>query len=219
MDRTNQSRRGRVAHVAILLVIATVGALCEEASTDDETNTIPVVSTIETRSSRLLAEILSQAGDRRITDLSTADLIQVLDLASVASQEARHVRRSEVQSLIVPGWGHLSNGDRRRAALYFLADSTIALATAATTYWLLPPAIQWRNLNYLQTPLGEIRDRYDDLTAAELVPSLSVWIAGAILDVALRSFAARDARSVAIQAIEDGVVTFEPLPLVVSRRP
>lgn len=209
------------AAILILVLAACAGIHPAYADTEPDSTAIPgtagsiaVISPIETRSSRLLTERLAEAGDRPVVEISISDVIEILELASLAEQEAGHVASSRVRSFLVPGWGQYANGDTRSALLYFLADTTVGLTTIGLCYWLLPPSVQWRNLNYLQTPFESIRDRWAALSASELIPSISVSIAGSILGLALRHFAAENAEATAIAAIEEGLVGFEPRPIV-----
>ena len=210
---TNARRQPCVPFVAILVPILLFFGL-READAEPPGDTIAVVTSIETRSSRLLAERLASAGDQPVTVLRIDELIEILNLVSLAEQESAHVQASGARSFLVPGWGQYVNGERGYALLFFAAETTIQATAFALAYWVLPPSVQWRNLNYLQTPFDEIRDRWLALTASELIPSISVSAAGSILSLALRYFAAEDARSRAIDAIEDGRVVFEPRPIV-----
>ena len=209
----------RVAILVPLLLLAASRYANAETAADDEASgesprTIAVVTTVETRSSRLLAERLATAGNPAITDLRVDDLIEILNLVSLAEQESTHVRASRARSLVVPGWGQLTNGDRGPALLYFTADMTIQAAAFTLFSWMLPPSVQWRNLNYLQTPFETIKDRWSALTASELIPSISVSAAGSILSLALRYFAAEDAGRRAMSAIDNGRIVFEPRPII-----
>jgi hypothetical protein len=215
----NRSLALRLAVLVSLLILATPRYVNADTATgndlpEDPPRTIAVVTTVETRSSRLLAERLAAAGNPVIADLQVDDLIEILNLVSLAEQESAHVHASQARSLVVPGWGQYINGDRGPALLYFAADVTIQAAAITLACLVLPPSVQWRNLNYLQTPFETIKDRWSALTASELIPSLSISAAGSILSLALRYFAAEDAGQRAVSAIDDERIVFEPRPII-----
>jgi hypothetical protein len=89
----------------------------------------------------------------------------------------------------------------------------VGIATAVVAYWLLPPAVQHRNLNYLQSSFATIEAEWKSVAPAELVPTAAAVLTGGLLSLTLRYLAASSARTTGIRAIEDGVVSFEPEPL------
>jgi hypothetical protein len=206
--------RSAIALLLILLLsVPAVVASATEGSSDSpdsESSGVPDDSEYATPGARLLRSTLENASDVPLTEMTSGELIAVLELASVARQETAHVHLSGLQSMAVPGWGQFTNGERGRAAVWFLADLFTGLTTLSLAYVLLPPAVQWRNLNYLQTPLATIRERFGELTVADLIPFSSVMFAGTMLSLGIRHFAAQDAAQVAVKAIEDGHVHFEP---------
>ena len=161
--------------------------------------------------SREIIEILEKAGDTPLSDLVVGDLLRVADLASVAHQQQMHIRRSTGLSLFVPGLGQFVNGQTGTALGFFAADFAIHGAGAALGYLLLPASVKFANLNYLQTPIIDIEDRWKNLTVAEFLPSAAVAISASILSAIVRHAASRNAHDLAIQAVEDGTVVFEPL--------
>ncbi len=164
---------------------------------------------------RELIEILEDAGDLPLSDLTVSDLLRVVDLASVVHQQQMHVRKSAGLSMIVPGLGQYVNGETGRAFSFFAANLAIKGTAAAFGYFLMPASVKFANLNYLQTPIVDIETRWKNLTAAEFLPSAAVTASGFILSAIVRHIASRDARDLAMRAVEDGTVVFEPAP----RRP
>ena len=122
-----------------------------------------------------------------------------------------HIRRSATLSLVAPGLGHYINGDIGRAILFASADLVVQVAASIVSYILLPPAVQWENLDYLQMPFSTIETRWKSLSFADLLPSAAILLSGSLLSIVIRSFAASDAESVARQKIADGSILFEPL--------
>lgn len=166
----------------------------------------------DTPSERLLESLLEEHGSTDLADLTVADLATVLDLLSIAEQEHEHIRRSARLSWFTPGLGHYINGKTGAAVAFAAADLLTVGATLAFGYLLLPPAVQSRNLNYLQSSFLVIQERWEQVTPYELIPSLAVYTGGAILSMTIRGFAARNARVMADNAVQNGIVRFEPLP-------
>ena len=160
---------------------------------------------------REVIEILEDAGDLPLADLTVSDLLRVIDLASVVHQQQRHVGKSAGLSLIVPGLGQYVNGETGRAFGFFAANLAIKGTAAAFGYILMPASVRFANLNYLQTPIADIETRWKNLTAAEFLPSAAVAASGFILSAIVRHIASRDARDLAMQALEDDTVVFEPM--------
>ena len=175
---------------------------------------VAIISSVDTKSSRELAQILRGAPETSITSLTTTDAVSLLELMSLARQESDHVRRSIRLSYLVPGLGHYVNGDTRRGLGYLVTETAVEAFAFGMVYLFLPPAIQWRNLNYLQSSFVTIEDRWQNLTPSDLIPSISIAIAGAILSSVVRYYAGEDAARAAVVAIDQGRVNFAPKPIV-----
>jgi len=160
-----------------------------------------------------LAELLSDYGPEPLTDLTVNELATVIATAAVATREREHVERSGRLAWVAPGLGHYVNGERGPAIAFAAADLAIGVTTAILAYWLVPQAVQHRNLNYLQSSFATIDERWRAVTPSELVPSVALVVSGSLLSATVRSLAARSAREAAMRALRSGRVTFEPQPL------
>jgi len=160
-----------------------------------------------------LADLLALHGPAPLADLTVDELTSVISTAAVATREREHVARSGRLSWAAPGLGHYVNGEHGPAIAFAAADLAITVTTAILAYWLLPPAVQHRNLNYLQSSFAAIDDRWRALTPSEFVPSAALVVSGSLLSATVRSLAARSARDAAMRALRSGRVSFEPEPL------
>ncbi|MFP4113581.1 MAG: hypothetical protein ACOC0E_00970 [Spirochaetota bacterium] len=160
-----------------------------------------------------LMKVLEENGDRPLSDVTVAELSRTLDLVSIARQERAHVERAVMLSWIFPGAGHYLSGATGTAFAFAGADLAVGVATAVAGYWLLPPSVQHRNLNYLQSSFSEIETQWETITPAEMLPTAAVVITGGLLSLTIRYLAAQDARETSIRAIGTGRVSFEPRPL------
>ncbi|MBU8913251.1 MAG: hypothetical protein KOO61_04455 [Spirochaetales bacterium] len=195
---------------AILLCLAGLsGVLAESATPQTDADAAEPVP-----AARELNETIEGAGDLTLSTITVSDLLQMADLASVAHQQQIHVRKSAGLSLFVPGLGQYTNGETGKGFAFFAADLAIRGTAAAVGYFLLPASVRIANLNYLQTPIVDIETRWKNLTVAEFLPSAAVAASAGILSAIVRHIAARDARDLAMQAIADGTVVFEPIPLM-----
>ena len=150
-----------------------------------------------------LAELLELAGAVRLDEVTVADIVDVADLISVAARQEAYVRRAAGLSVLVPGLGHYAIGSRTRAFGYFAADLFLHGTAAVVAYLLLPAPLKFSNLNYLQTPISDIENRWKSLTPADYLPAVAVGVSASILSAIVRQTASRDARAVAIEAVRN----------------
>ena len=190
----------------IIIALCLVGAGMTGVVAEGETSPSEPVP-----AARELLEILEEAGDTPLSELTVSNLMQVADLASVAHQQQVHLRKSAGLSLLVPGLGQFVNGATGIGLGFFAADMAIHGTAAVVGYLLLPAAVKYANLNYLQTSFADIETRWKSLPAAELVPSAAVAISASILSTIVRHISSRHARDLAVEAIMDGTVVFEPI--------
>lgn len=201
---------------AVLLVVAPVAGADEVADDQGAATTLfgPARSDADpVPAERELDALIEANAGRPLTDFSLVELDAALDLVSIAGQQRAHVERSTRISWAIPGLGHYVNGERGTAALFFATEAIVTVATIVGTYLVMPPALQYRNLNYLQTSFAAIETRWKAASASELVPAASVAVSGTLLSVTVRYLAARTARDAAYRALESGTITFEPRPL------
>lgn len=150
--------------------------------------------------------------DEPVSRLTVGRIGEALDLISVARQERAHVDRSAAYSWVAPGLGHYVNGETGAAVAFAATDIALAVTSSILVARLLPPSVQSRNLNYLQSSYHVIEERWRSLTPAELIPATAVAMASALLRLTVRHLAAGDARRASLEALQRGIITFEPHP-------
>lgn len=192
----------RRVFIAICLVVVGLSGVFAESEAPP-TERVPAA--------REIIEIIEEAGDTPLSNLVVSDLLRVADLASVAHQQQMHIRKSSGLSLFIPGLGQFVNGKTGTALGFFAADFAVHATGAVLGYLLLPASVKIANLNYLQTPIIDIETRWKSLTVADFLPSAAVAISASILSAIVRHAASRNAHDLAVQAVEDGTVVFEPL--------
>lgn len=166
---------------------------------------------IEVPAERELQQVIEEGGKATFGDLTVDQLLEVARLAAVAEAERKHVEKAGWLSVAVPGLGQYVNGAVGPGVGFFAADLAIAGTAAVVGYLLLPAPVQFANLNYLQSQITDIETRWKSLTPGELIPSVAVAFSAGVLRAIVRSAAARDARSTALTAIEEGRITVQPV--------
>ncbi|MFW6293947.1 MAG: hypothetical protein ACOC7V_16730 [Spirochaetota bacterium] len=212
--------RPRALIVGLLAVVAATSFAqsdpAKEGATDGRAALVAAGDRREIRivpAERELTLLIEENGPRAVVDLSLDEVDRILELRSVAEQQHDFIDDAVIRSFLVPGLGHYTSGARRPAVVFAAAAAAVDLATLVATYWLLPPAVQSRNLNYLQSSFETIEGRWKSISASELVPAAAATLSGGLLSLTVRLLAARDAEATALEAIEAGTVGFEPLPL------
>ena len=163
-----------------------------------------------------LISLRAARDDDPVSSLTVGQIGTVLDLISVAGQERAHVHRSAAYSWVVPGLGHYINGATGAAIAYAATDVALAVTSLILVARLLPPSVQSRNLNYLQSSYNDIEERWRSLTPGELIPATAVGMASVLLRVTVRRMAAGNARQAGLEALRGGLIVYEPLPLASS---
>jgi len=215
-------RRAPILFLVAVLATVTVTAQNAPASDNDSAagaGTLPAsrafsilspLTSLEVPAARELRQVLAEKQDVPLVSLSVAEVNEVTDLISVAVQQQHHVQKSAFLSRLVPGLGQFVNGGTGAAAGFFAAEMVVQASAAIAWYLLLPASVQVSNLNYLQTPVGDIEDRWKALTVSEMLPSAAVCLSAGILSATIRSLSSRHAADLAVRALEDGVIVFEP---------
>lgn len=155
-------------------------------------------------------ELTELAADTSLSEITVADVTEVVNMMSVARQQRAYVERAGRLSWFVPGLGHYAIEAGWAGAGFFLAELTIRALTSGLAYLFLPAPVRIANLNYLQTPVGTIRDEWLALTPAELVAPVTLQLSGSVLSMIVRDAASRHARGMARDAVVNGEVVFEP---------
>jgi hypothetical protein len=160
------------------------------------------------------ADILSQYRDRTPANLTFGEIEELSGALSIPAQKMAYVRHSAMASMLVPGLGQFKNGDALAGTLFLLSDIAIVAGTAVGLYFLLPPELQFGQLDYFNTPPTDIHaaweTAHETATFREMLPIMSVATGGLILKHVVSHLSARHAYRLATENIQNGTVTFEP---------
>lgn len=158
--------------------------------------------------------ILLEFRDRTPASLTFDEIEELTAALSIPAQKAAYVRGSAMASAVVPGLGQFKNGDPLSGTLFMLGDLVITAGTAIGMYFLLPPELQFDQLDYFNTPAADIQaaweSAHETATFADMWPIMGVATGGMILKQVLSHFSSRHAHGLAMERIANGTVTFEP---------
>ena len=196
-----------VATLAVLVALTAAIAADETAGnpfTDERVEWSMVPSAVE------LAATLETLAVVPLAEWHGADQVAVWRLQAAADAEYHRIRRAGRLSKIVPGLGHYASGSFGAAAAFAATDALIAATGLAVVGLALPPAVQPRNVDYLQRSFLEIETIWYDVTPIELLPAAVVAVSFAALQFTVRAFASRHAEWVTLDALRSGQVTATP---------
>ncbi len=166
--------------------------------------------------------ILSNYDDIALGDVTLSDIQALAGELSIPLQRQAYVRKASKASMMMPGMGQFITGDTVGGSLYVAADVAIAAGTLVGLYFLLPPELQFDQLNYFTSTSADIEAAWqtakDNMTFANSWPIFAVAGGSMLLQHGLRFFSARQAGARARANIEDGTVTFEPRAMIITDR-
>lgn len=169
-----------------------------------------------------IESILSKYSDIPFGEVTLNDVQDLAGELSIPMQQSAYVQKARIASMIMPGMGQFITGDTVGGALYAAADVAIAAGTMVGLYFLLPPELQFDQLNYFTATHAEIKTAWqtakDNMTFANSWPIMSVAAGSMLLQHGLRFFSARQAADRARANIADGTVKFEPRPMIIIDR-
>jgi hypothetical protein len=159
--------------------------------------------------------ILRGEADTVISGMTFGEVRDLLGRLSVPMQEAAYVSASRGVSMMMPGRGQFMNDDAVSGTLFLAADILVAAGTLVGGYFLLPPELQFNNLDYFNTSHTEIKAAWkgaaESATFMDALPTLGVMAGGVILHRVIAHFSAKHAGNLAQERIDKGLVTFEPI--------
>lgn len=160
-------------------------------------------------------DVYNEIKDKPIGSLTAAEIAQAAQQLSIARQQYAYIKRSEMESFIVPGLGQFRDGAPLQGSLFLASDLAVVAGTLAGAYFLLPSDLQFSSINYFTTPISTIRTAWEGHTLLDYLPSMGVAAGGMILNHLLRFAAAANAGDLARANVRDKKVTFQPEPLAI----
>ncbi|MDA8410122.1 MAG: hypothetical protein M0001_06985 [Treponema sp.] len=152
----------------------------------------------------------AQLGDKKLGDLDGPALAALAQKVRQAEFERAFVNHAALMSFVIPGSGQFMSGNPGGGAAFLAAQVAVVGGTMAGAYFLLPADLRFDKLDYLGSPMVNIKNTWQAHSIADYLPSFGVMVAGMVVDMPLRYFAAKGAASDARAAIKAGTVKFEP---------
>ena len=110
--------------------------------------------------------------------------------------------------------GHFMTGANGAGAAFTVSSIAVVAGTVVGWYYVLPDAVQFDELDYINDSFQEIEDAWMGESIASFLPSAGVLIGGAIVHGILAEIAAESAGERAREQIETGAKRFEPEPFI-----
>jgi hypothetical protein len=158
-----------------------------------------------------IREDLSAASDIPISEITVGDITALFNKYSLVKQQQRYIKKAELKSFLVPGWGQFSIGDKLNGFLFMGTHILLKSGTILGSYFLLPNQVRFSSINYFTAPAGSIEAAWKNLSFMDLLPALGAYGAGTLACMLIRKAAAAHAGKTARENITEGKVTFTPV--------
>ncbi|HUX42774.1 MAG TPA: hypothetical protein VMV83_16525 [Rectinemataceae bacterium] len=158
---------------------------------------------------RGLDAVAAELGDKKLGDLDGPALAALALKIRTAAFERAYVRHVAAMSFMMPGAGQFATGNPGTGAAFFAAQLAVVGGTMAGAYFLLPADLRFDKLDYLGSPIANIKTTWENHSVMDYLPSFGIMAAGMLVDMPLRFFASHDAATDAQAAIKAGKVTLE----------
>jgi len=187
------------ATIQRLIALAAVGGACFALGAQDAN----VDENVDSKG------ILLSISEKKIADLTVADLEAIASAKSIERQKRHYVEGAAVGSFLIPGVGQFMTGDKVGGSLRLAGQLALVAGTMYGAWLLLPSEFRGSNLSR-----GERRDLVqnykDNGERNRLYASAAVMTGGFALSVIHSVWAATDAKKQATENINAGKVTFKP---------
>ena len=157
-----------------------------------------------------LSLVQSELGAQKIGDLEVATLLSVRDRLSVAAQKDAYVRKTAMQSFLLPGLGQLRTGETAAGIGFMALDLGVIAGTLVGAYYLLPADLRLDRIDYFRSNITTINNAWYGHSFTDFLPAFGVLLGGMVIDQTIRHWSAADARRGADRAIDEGRATFTP---------
>lgn len=156
------------------------------------------------------AVILEAVDNTPIGEFTLNEMKEVaLDL-SIPFQKMQFVKNSKIASAVLPGIGQYMNNDPLSGTLFLISSIALTAGTLIGAYYLLPDELRFESLDYFSDSRSTIRERWENQSFEDLLPTMGVMAAGFLVNGVIRLFSAAHAGKLAQKNIAEGKIQFEP---------
>jgi len=154
--------------------------------------------------------VQSELGARKIGDVEVATLLSVRDRLSIAAQKDAYVRKTAMQSFLLPGLGQLQTGETAAGIGFMAFDVGVIAGTLIGAYYLLPADLRLDRIDYFRDNVTAINNAWTGHSFTDYLPAFGALLGGMVIDQTIRHWSAANARRGASRAVDEGRVTFAP---------
>ncbi len=195
----------------VLNVVVVAGLFAGPAETEyqwdlSEEEMVPYNGVIE--------DFLAQREAESIGEITIGEMRELGSRLSVLAQEEDYVRSARHASQAFPGSGHLMIGENGIGAAYVTGSILVVAATVVGAYFVLPEAVQFHELDYINDSFGDIERAWRGESIASIAPAFGVLLAGGVVHALLGAISSEDAERRAREQIVSGEKRFEPTPFI-----
>jgi len=157
-----------------------------------------------------LAAIAATLGDRKLGDLTGAELAAIQEKLRFEARQAVFVARTARLSFVLPGLGQFATGNPGTGTAFFVDNLALIGGTLAGAYFLLPADLRFDRIDYFSASRQTVRTAWESHTMREMMPVMGVMMAGLVIDMHLHAFSAFDAAKDARKLVDEGKADLEP---------
>jgi hypothetical protein len=157
-----------------------------------------------------IGRVQSELGAQKIGDVEVAAFLSVRDRLSIAAQKDAYVRKTAMQSFLLPGLGQLETGETAAGIGFMAFDLGVIAGTLAGAYYLLPSDLRLDRIDYFRDNVAAINNAWCSHSLTDYLPAFGALLGGMVIDQAIRHWSAASARRGATRAIDEGRATFTP---------
>ena len=156
------------------------------------------------------AMILEAVDNTPVGEFTLSEMKELAIDLSIPFQKMQYVKKSKIASTILPGVGQYMNNDPLSGTLFLISDITLIAGTLIGAYYLLPDELRFDRLNYISDSRSTIRERWDNQSFEDMLPTMGVMAAGFVVSGVVRLLSASHAGKLAQKNIAEGEIQFEP---------
>lgn len=153
-----------------------------------------------------IEKLLRSQGNKTLGSLTVSDIRMVMAKINEAAMANSYIERSGRMSFMIPGAGQFINKEPLSGTLFLTAHLGVIAGTLTGAYFLLPQDLQFGNTDYLNEPIGTIKDRWRSHSLYDYLPSAAVFAGGNLVDLIIRSIASKNAENLAREKLASGEV-------------
>jgi hypothetical protein len=153
-------------------------------------------------------KIESELADRKLGDLTVAELMPYRDRLSVAAQKDAFIKEAAAKSFALPGAGQLKMGNAAGGVAFVSLHIGLLVGQAIVPFLALPKDL--RRIDYMRDDFKSIARTWASHDFNDFGPAMGVAAAFMVADLSLRVWSSMSAKSEATKRVASGEQEFSP---------